>query len=104
MKKELQDVIESLDWGIYEDENTIELSKCSPLCDEDFSFCVSKKTPARDIVEYAADFDADEHAEMWVEFRGKNGVPNSIRALIDDADAIQEMLDELAEAVYEFME
>ena len=104
MEKKLQDVIERLDWGIYEDENTIELSKCSPLCDEDFSFCVSKQTPARDIVEYAADFDADEHAEMWVEFRGKNGVPNSIRALIDDADAIQEMLDELAEAVSKFME
>ena len=63
-----------------------------------------KKTPARDIAEYAAEFDADEHAEMWVDKRGQNGVPNSIRALIDDADAIQEMLDELAEAVYEFME
>ena len=32
---------------------------------------------------------------MWVEHRGENGVPNSIRELIDDADAIQGMLDEL---------
>lgn len=47
------------------------------------------------VINCACDFDADEHAEMWVEHRGKNGVPNSIRELIDDADAIQGMLDEL---------
>lgn len=45
---------------------------------------------------YAADFDPDEHAEMWVESRGKNGVPSTIRQLIDDADAINAMLEETA--------
>jgi len=54
---------------------------------------------AREVRRYAADFDADEHAAMWVESRGKRGVPDSIRTLIDDADAIQEMLDELADAL-----
>ena len=33
---------------------------------------------------------------MWVEIRGKRGVPDSIRTLIDDADAIKEMVFELA--------
>ena len=47
------------------------------------------------VINCACDFNADEHAEMWVEHRGENGVPNSIRELIDDADAIQGMLDEL---------
>ena len=36
---------------------------------------------------------------MWVESRGKRGVPNSIRTLIDDADAIKEMVFELAGAL-----
>ena len=54
----------------------------------------------------AADFDADEHAEMWVEARGKvAGVPLTIRELIDDADDIQAFLDkvykELKTSVYE---
>lgn len=50
--------------------------------------------------EYANDFDADEHAEMWIEARGRvNGVSDSIRTLIDDAEAIQKMLDELADAL-----
>ena len=34
-----------------------------------------------------------------IESRGTRGVPSSVRQLIDDADAIQEMLDELAEAL-----
>lgn len=44
----------------------------------------------------ALNFDADEHAEFWVDYRGENGVPNSIRQLINDADAIYEMFDDLA--------
>ena len=36
---------------------------------------------------------------MWIEHRGKNGVPGSIRTLINDADAIQEMYNELAHAL-----
>lgn len=42
------------------------------------------------------DFDPDEHAEMWVPHRGKDGVPYSIRELINDADAIEEMYGKLA--------
>lgn len=50
---------------------------------------------------YANEFDPDEHAEMWVEHRGENGVPFGIRDLIDDADAIQTMYLDLADALEE---
>lgn len=46
--------------------------------------------------EVADDFDADDHAEMWVSHRGENGVPYSIRELIDDADAIKAKFDDIA--------
>ena len=49
--------------------------------------------------EYANGFDADEHAESWIEHRGENGCPSSIRALIEDADAIQQMLNDMADAL-----
>ena len=49
--------------------------------------------------EYANGFDADEHAAQWIEHRGENGCPSSIRALIEDADAIQKMLDDMADAL-----
>lgn len=37
-------------------------------------------------------FDADEHAETWIDQRGRNGVPDSIRELLDDADGIKNKL------------
>ncbi len=47
--------------------------------------------------EMAMIFDADEHAAMWVNLRGKRGVPNSIRVLVDDADSIKEFLLKVAD-------
>ena len=40
-------------------------------------------------------FDPDEHAEMWIENRGENGTPNSIKDLINDALDIEKMIYEL---------
>ena len=45
----------------------------------------------------ANDFDADEHAEMWINNRNVEGVPDSVRALIDDAENIKDTLLEVAE-------
>lgn len=46
-------------------------------------------------------FDVDEEAEIWIENRGKNGIPNSIKALIRDAEWKESMLDELADELEE---
>ena len=50
----------------------------------------------------AADFDPDEHIEMWIEARknGVRGVP-STRELLHDAEDIDKMLQELASALRE---
>ena len=50
-----------------------------------------------DIESYYDDYDPEEHAELWIEGRGQNGAPSSIRALLDDADAIDGMLKELSD-------
>lgn len=53
-------------------------------------------------IEYAYDFDPDEHAEMWAGCRGRvSGVPDSIRELIDDADGISEFLYRIADKLSE---
>ena len=49
----------------------------------------------------ANDFDADEHAEMWLPHRGENGVPDDIRTLIDDAEGIKNKLLSVAEQLEE---
>ena len=40
----------------------------------------------------AENFDVDEHAETYIEFRGKRGVPESVRDLITDAEWIKDTL------------
>ena len=46
---------------------------------------------------YTEGFDAEEHAEMWIESRGKNGVPDSIKDLLEDAEWIKNTLEEVAD-------
>lgn len=77
-------------------DGSIEISKYSPA-GEDFSICVEADNFSEAVAEYAANFDIDEHIEMWVEARhhGVLGVP-STRELVKDAEDIDEMLRELA--------
>lgn len=42
--------------------------------------------------EYVESFDVDEEVEIWIESRGKNGVPNSISVLVKDAEWKKEKL------------
>lgn len=88
----------------------IEFEKYSPA-GEDFIFYAQGDT-AKEIVEsvdyYYEGFDTDEHVKIWIEHiamwidarsYGKSGIP-SISVLVEDADAIDEMLKELSEALY----
>ena len=99
MKQRYRDEIERLGWNIYEDEFCYEFSQQSPA-GEDFSFAIEKDDIVRAVRQYARDFDADEHEEMWISMiHSVAGVPQSVRELIDDADNIQTMLDDLADAL-----
>ena len=94
------EICKRLDWSIYLDANEdVELRKESPA-GEDFSICVDSKNFIQNVKEYAANFDIDEHIELWIEAKrnGVKGVP-SARELVYDAEAICKMLQELAAAL-----
>lgn len=102
LKQALLDKAEQMGWwyNIYND-GSIEIGQHSPA-GEDFFFAIAGKDITSEIKEYYEDFDPDEHAKMWVENMNKvNGVPKSVRILIDDAEAIDNMLMELAETLQE---
>lgn len=96
--KNVVEIAESLGWNVSVSGNEYEFSKYSPA-GEDFSFSV-EGTDANEVVleieDYANDFDPEDHIEMWVNAKqsGTKGVP-SIKELVEDADAIKEMLEEL---------
>lgn len=105
LSEKVNDVLENNGWKLcsvekQDGEYWAEIENWSPAGEdlvETIWFDGTSKGFCRAVAEYAADFDPDEHAELYVNMRGERGVPNSIRALINDADAIADMLDTLAD-------
>lgn len=107
-KMMLQDTID-LGWTIqdvseYGSELTIDLQQYSPL-GEDYSFTVvvdkdkQAESYANEVRTYADNFLPDSHVAMWIEDRGTRGIPDSIKELAEDANAIEQMNNELADTL-----
>lgn len=104
LSKKITDILDNQDFYIISVEQQngeyiAELKTYSPEGEEviiDIWFNGTNKDFIDKFDEYADDFDPDEHAERWIEHRGEGGCPSSIRALIDDADAIKRILTETA--------
>ena len=85
-----------------DERNYVELEKYSPA-GEDFSMIIDFdmddpiKSFLDDLREYSENFNIDEHVEMWLPSRGKGGCPGSISELVEDAEAIKDMIVELWE-------
>lgn len=99
MKPEFEKVFEDLGWNVTVYEDDVELRKASPA-GEDFSISVSPDNLPDSVRTAAENFDVDDHVYMMLDAKrsGLSGVPDA-RTLVDDAEAIQEMLDELADAL-----
>ena len=103
--EKILEVIETLGWWYTVDEKKeyIDIGQYSPA-GEDFFFTVEINNLGQNIIDFCYGFDVDEHIEMWIEARrnGVSGVP-STRELVEDAESIAEMLNELATKVLEVM-
>ena len=98
--EKLLDRSEELDWSYNIYDGYVELEKYSPL-GEDFIITINfnQRNPDKSFLdnlrEYIEDYDAEEHAAFWIDNRGKNGTPESIQDLLDDAVDIDGMMQEL---------
>lgn len=84
--------------------NYVELEKYSPAGEDfcmiiDFDMDNPINSFLENLKEYSEDFDIDEHVEMWIPERGKGGCPESISELVEDAEAIKDMIFELWDAL-----
>lgn len=104
---ELREYLEDKGWQVAEcsfgeGRPGWEIGQSSPA-GEDFWFSIEHNNDVEQAVEAicdcAYDFDTEEHVKLWIDGRG---APD-IETLVEDAKAIQEMLDDLAEHV-EFCE
>ena len=109
-KKELNkitEILEKLDFSVSSNEKQgddffIEFGQYTPL-GEDWSVCTffdgTYDNFKDKITEYYENFDIDEETEIWIEGRGKNGTPSSIKALVEDAEWKQQQLKELCKSL-----
>lgn len=97
--KKFLNVFKHYGWKVNITDKEIEIENWSPAGENLVEYLDKKIDIPSQMQKIADNFDADKHAEMWIEHRGKNGVPGSIRMLLNDADAIQEMYNNLAHAL-----
>lgn len=87
--------------GVSGDCCCIELENCPTPAGEDWIVTVWFDGTARGfkraIEQYAVYFDIDEEVSLYVDNRGKNGIPSSIEVLLEDAKWKMRELEDLAE-------
>lgn len=98
LEERLLQKAKDLEWYVMVDNGIWEFYKFSPA-GEDFGFAVNGPDIVASVKEYYEGFDPEEHAtELLIAKRnGFAGVPD-LRTLCNDADAIDDMLQELADA------
>lgn len=103
------EIVEKNDFVIHEvekqyEEFYVELGQYTP-CGEDWWETIWFDGTDEGFIEAVRErhnyFDVDEEAEVWIESRGKNGVPDSIKDLIEDAEWKESMLGKLADELEE---
>lgn len=106
MAKELNsmiiEILENKDWKVYDvteqdGKYYVEIENYSPAGEnivETVWFDGTTEGFIDGMEKVAASFDVGEHVEMWVDKRGKNGVPGTVRELLDDAEEIKALLND----------
>lgn len=67
----------------------------------EFEYDGSAKGFVNEFTERAELYDVDEEVELFADSRGKNGVPSSIRELLDDCQEAKDTLVKLAKSLKE---
>lgn len=103
--EELKDFIESDGWNIADDvswddgSTGWDIRQFTPA-GEDWGFIVeigsTTEEAIQNIINYAEDFDPIEEQTVYIDMRGKNGIPDDIQTLLDDGKWKQEVLNDLA--------
>lgn len=103
LNAELEEILGDHGWSIYYcDDNLVEIENHSPA-GEDLVIDLNVNHFVSELQNYYEDFDVEEQVAMWLNAKrsGRSGIPY-VRTLVDDAEAIEKMLEELAIAVTQY--
>lgn len=102
LSEKMNEIIEGCSFRVIEEDDNVYISRYTP-CGEDWNEVIvydgTDEAFLNGLKERLEGFDVDEEAEVWVDLRGKNGVPSSIRALLEDAEWKKEQLENLVDKI-----
>lgn len=92
--KKFIEICKAEGWKVNYDSKSqyVELENSSPA-GEDLVICIGGKKSdgfIKDLRDYYENFNSEKHALDW--YGAKRGEPSSLRELLDDAEAIEEMI------------
>lgn len=106
LSKEIIEVIEEEGFSVQvckqQNGYCADLNRSTPLGEDWWVGIVFDETEedfVNEVRDYYIGFDPDDEVEFYIQGRGKNGIPNSIRALLDDQDWKDEKLKSLSDAL-----
>jgi hypothetical protein len=109
LQKKLIEVLEANDWGFDEPQKQgkeyyLEMNHETPAGEDWWETVWYDGTIngfCEGVYKLYDNFDVDEDVELWVDSRGKNGVPSSVRILVENAEYKEEVLEQLYFALQE---
>lgn len=87
-------ILEKNGWDVTQFDGYIDIEQWSNLGEDLIEEIECKNTEEfiKEFENIVKNFDVDEHVELYVNSRGKNGVPNcTVQELIDDAKEIKQL-------------
>lgn len=95
---ESQNILESRGWGW--EVNDMELIITWHLSNgSEYSFYTDRLSFLSDITVLKESFDVDEYVKMFINNLGEDGVPSTVKELLEDAEVIKEELKALDDAI-----
>lgn len=102
LSEKMNEIIEGCSFRVVEEDDDVYISQYTPY-GEDWNEVIVYDGTDEDFIkglkERLEGFDVDEEVEVWVDLRGKNGVPSKISELLKDAEWKKEQLENLVNKI-----
>lgn len=99
--KQFIKIAEGLGWSVTKDRADIELQQYTSF-GQDFNFSVNRTEDyVKQVYEYYNSFDPSAKALLWCDDdgHGKNGAPYHLKDIIADMEEVEQMLEQLYDAL-----
>lgn len=100
----LENIAEELGVNIWLLCGTFSVEFWTDTAGQDICFDSTTSDPEefiKEFIEYADSYDVDEEVELYIDMRGKNGVPATVRELLDDCQEAKDTLMKIANKLKE---